>query len=168
MSSGDNLPLSRYIEQGSVIMKFFAPNPRAGRIAAVAATIGFAGVAVFELSLALGAPLGHAAYGGNSAQLSLGERAVSGIAVIVWLAAGVIVLGRSGLLPSVRRAQFFRSATWVLVVVSAIAALPNLASQSPWEHFLFGPAALALACMCLVVARSAGPTPAPVLSARAS
>src|ERR1035441_8038054 len=96
MSSGDNLPLSRWISSGSCVMNLFAPSLRSARNAAVVATCGFAAIAVFELALAFGAPMGHAAYGGITAQLSAGERAVSVVAVIVWLTAGVIVLGRSG------------------------------------------------------------------------
>ena len=66
-------------------MNLFAPSLRSARNAAVVATCGFAAIAVFELALAFGAPMGHAAYGGITAQLSAGERAVSVVAVIVWL-----------------------------------------------------------------------------------
>jgi hypothetical protein len=149
-------------------MNLFAPRQRAGRTAAVIATVGFAGIAAFELVLALGAPLGHAAYGGSTAQLSAGERVVSVMAVIVWLAAAVVVLGRAGFLAVTWPTELFRRATWVLVAVSALAALPNLVSQSPWEQFVFGPTALVLAALCLVVARSpAGPRSA-VLAPRTS
>jgi hypothetical protein len=149
-------------------MNLFAPSQRAGRIAAVIATVGFAGIALFELALALGAPLGHAAYGGSTAQLSAGERVVSVVAVIVWLTAAVVVLGRSGFLAVHRPTELLRRTTWVLVGVSAVAALPNLVSQSPWEQLVFGPTALVLAVLCLVVARSsAGPRSA-VLARRAS
>ncbi|MHB8107978.1 MAG: hypothetical protein ACYDH4_11220 [Candidatus Cryosericum sp.] len=140
-------------------MNLFAPSLRSGRNAAVVATCGFAAIAVFELALAFGAPMGHAAYGGITAQLSAGERAVSVVAVIIWLTAGVIVLGRSGVISVHGHAQLFRRGTWAIVALSAVAALPNFASQSPWEHFLFGPAALALACLCVVVARSVTGTP---------
>jgi hypothetical protein len=37
----------------------------------------------------------------------------------------------------------------------AIGALPNLASQSRWENFIFGPLALVLSALCFVVARRA-------------
>jgi hypothetical protein len=39
----------------------------------------------------------------------------------------------------------------------AIGSVPNLASQSRWENFIFGPLALALAALCIVVARAATP-----------
>jgi len=149
-------------------MNLLAPSRRAGRTAAVVATAGFAGIAVFELALAFGAPLGHAAYGGSTAQLSAGERAVSVMAVIVWLTAAVVVLGRAGFLAVHRPPELFRRATWVLVAASAVAALPNLVSRSPWEQFVFGPTALVLAGLCLVVARSSAGPPSAVLARRVS
>jgi hypothetical protein len=148
-------------------MNLFAPNRRAGRAAAVVATTGFAAIAVFELALALGAPLGRAAYGGSTAQLSAAERAVSVVAVIVWLTASAVVLGRSGFLRADTRTRF-RRGIWMLVAISAVAALPNLVSQSPWEHFVFGPAALVLAGLCLVVARSYAGAPSEAAALRAA
>jgi hypothetical protein len=136
-------------------MDLFTPSHRDGRTAAVAATIGFAGIAIFELGLAAGAPWGHAAYGGATAQLSTAQRAASGVAVIVWTAAGAIVLGRAGFASAGRLAPLFHRGTWALVGVMAIAAVPNFASSSPWENYIFGPGAVALALPCSVVARSA-------------
>jgi hypothetical protein len=101
-------------------------------------------------------------------QLSAAERVVSVVAVIVWLKAEVVVLGRSGFLAVHRPTELFRRATWLLVAVSAVAALPNLVSQSPWEQLVFGPTALVLAVLCLVVARSAAGPPSAVLARRAS
>lgn len=145
-------------------MNLFAPSHRAGRTAALVAALGFAGIAVFELALALGAPLGHAAYGGSTAQLSAGERVVSVVAVIVWVTAAVVVLGRARFLAVHGHAELFRRATWVLVALSAVAALPNLISQSPWEQLVFGPAAVVLAGLCLVVARSSAGSASAVLA----
>jgi hypothetical protein len=41
----------------------------------------------------------------------------------------------------------------------AIGAIPNFISQSRWENFIFGPLGLALAVLCVVVARSPAPAP---------
>lgn len=40
-----------------------------------------------------------------------------------------------------------------------LAALTNLASSSSWERYLWGPVALIMAVLCLVVARGAAPEP---------
>jgi hypothetical protein len=120
----------------------------------VAAAIGFAGIAVFEIALAVGAPWGHAAWGGARAHLSTEERVGSAVAVAVWAAAALIVLGRAGLWRARGPASLYRWGTWFLAAVSALAAVLNFASQSPWENLIFGPTALLLAILCAVVARS--------------
>jgi hypothetical protein len=134
-------------------LNLLAPTPRTGRTAAVAAAIGFAGIAVFELALAAGAPWGHAAWGGAHAALSAAQRTGSAVAVVAWAGAALIVLGRAGLWSVGRRARLFRWGTWFLAGVSGIAALMNFASHSRWENLIFGPAALVLAALCILVAR---------------
>jgi hypothetical protein len=54
---------------------------------------GLAGVAAFEMALALGAPLGRAAWGGAHAHLSAGLRIASAGAAAVWLGAALAVFG---------------------------------------------------------------------------
>ncbi|MEV0283732.1 hypothetical protein AB0H36_06360 [Kribbella sp. NPDC050820] len=124
------------------------------RTAAIAAAIGFAGLAVFQLLLAAGAPYGEAAWGGNTeGRLPAGLRVGSAISVVVYAGAAAVVLRRAGFgirLPSV----VARIGTWVLVVLLTLGALANFASQSPWERFLLGPVALLLAGLCFVVAGS--------------
>jgi hypothetical protein len=136
-------------------MKVFAQAGRARRAAAVAAAIGFVGIAVFQVALAAGAPWGHAAWGGAHAHLSTAQRIGSAAAVVVWTAAVLIVLARAGFWRAGKLARLFRWGTWFFAALSAIGALLNFASQSRWENFIFGPLALVLTILCIVVARSA-------------
>lgn len=122
--------------------------------AAVSAAIGFLVIAAFQLALALGAPLGPAAWGGTHVQLPPGLRVASAIAVGLWVLAALIVLGRAGPQVSPLPAGFARWGTWILVGVLPLGAIMNFASPSGWERFLWGPFALLLAGLCLVVARS--------------
>ena len=122
-------------------------------IAAIVAAAGFVGIAMFQLALALGAPLGRAAWGGSHRILPPRLRRASAISGLVWLVAAVIVLWRAGLidvpaLPSLVPVV----GTWVLVVLSAVGALVNVASSSPWERFGWAPYAATLALLSLVVA----------------
>jgi hypothetical protein len=55
-------------------MNVSAPTSRGVRKAAVAAAIGFVGIAVFQIALAARVPLGHAAWGGAHAHLSTAQR----------------------------------------------------------------------------------------------
>lgn len=130
------------------------------RLAAVVAVIGLAGIAIFHLALAAGASWGHAAWGGAIARLSTAQRSASAAAVVFYAAAALIVLGRAGILRARGNAALFRWGTWFLAVAMAIGALPNSASQSRWENFIFGPLALVLAILCVVVARRAATGPA--------
>jgi drug/metabolite transporter (DMT)-like permease len=143
------------VDSGSVARKPAIERLRPGEIAAVLAATAFAGVALFEVALAVGAPWGHAAWGGEHAELSGAQRIGSAVAVIVWVAAAVIVLGRAGLWARrPRLALVFRWGTWFLAALSVLAALVNFASQSRWENFIFGPLALLLAILCTLVARA--------------
>jgi hypothetical protein len=79
----------------------------------------------------------------------------SALAVLVWTAAALVVLGRAGLLRSGRHlARTYRWGTWVIAAGSAVGSLANFASQSRYENVILGPLGLTLAILCLVVARS--------------
>lgn len=121
------------------------------RRAAQAATIGFAALMVFQAALAAGAPLGDAAWGGVHAHLTTGERVGSAVSIFFYLAAILVVHGRA----AGRQERRYRWGVWALVVVLGIAGVANLASESRWENFLLAPVALALATLCVVVARGA-------------
>lgn len=123
---------------------------RAGAVAAA----GFVAISGFQVALALGAPLGEAAWGGTHVHLPLGLRIASGFAAAFWILAALVVFRRAGYRLSPVPVSVSRWGTWVLVGVLALGALMNFASSSPWERFLFGPVALLLALLCLVVARS--------------
>lgn len=64
---------------------------------AVAAAVGFLGIASFQIALALGAPIGQAAWGGNHhGQLPPGLRVGSAIVVGIYILAALVVMGRAG------------------------------------------------------------------------
>ena len=125
------------------------------RTAAIAAAVGFLTIAAFQLALALGAPLGRAAWGGTHVQLPQGLRVASALAFGVWALAALIILERAGIQLSPLPAGLIRVGTWILIGVLTLGALLNFASHSNWERFLWGPFALILAGLCLLVARSA-------------
>jgi hypothetical protein len=65
----------------------------AGGVPALAATAGFVVIAIFQIALAAGAPLGRASWGGaHAGQLPTGLRVASAVAVGVWVFAALIVL----------------------------------------------------------------------------
>jgi hypothetical protein len=135
---------------------------RARSKAAAVAAAGFTGLAAFELALALGAPLGRAAFGGAHTYLPAGLRIVSALAVVIWLLAALVVLRRGGYQVPLIPARIARAGTWVLTGLLSLGVLLNLASPSGWERYLQAPITAIMATLCLIVARSrAQPTDPP-------
>jgi hypothetical protein len=132
-------------------------SPESSRTAAKAAACGFAGIAAFQVALAAGAPLGHAAWGGADARLPTRLRVASAGSVPVYAAAALVVLGRAGCWGSGRRSTLFQRGTWALAGLMSVGAVANFASRSRWERVVWGPTALTLALLCAAVARSAPP-----------
>jgi hypothetical protein len=127
------------------------------RTAAVLAAAGFLVIAVFQAALVLGAPLGRAAWGGQQERLPTRLRIGSAVAVAIWVLSALIVLGRAGVEAFPFPDTVERWGTWVVVGLLSIGVLMNVASSSRWERYLWGPLALILAVLTLVVALS-GPT----------
>jgi len=125
-------------------------------VAASLAAAGFVAIAAFQLALALGAPLGRAAYGGRNAVLSPSLRRASAAAVLIWLLAAVVILGRGAVVTLPLSDAIVDVGAWVLVVLSVLGTIVNLASSSPWERFGWAPLSAALAILALLVATSAG------------
>jgi hypothetical protein len=135
-------------------MAAMTANWTLARGAATAAVVGLAGIALFQLALALGAPLGRAAWGGTQAgTLPAGLRVASGVAMLVWTAAALVVLRRGGLGMLAMPEAVARWGTWILVGLLLVGALMNVASSSAWERYFWGPYALTLAGLCLLAAR---------------
>jgi len=132
-------------------------NSAIAKKAAIAASVGFSGLAVFQLLLAAGAPFGEAAWGGTTeGQLSTGLRVGSAISILVYAVAAALILRRAGFRVRWVSNPVARIGSWVLVVLLTFGALANFLSHSPWERLLLGPVTLVLAGLCLVAARSAG------------
>ncbi len=122
------------------------------RTAASVAATGFLAIAAFQAALALGAPLGRAAWGGaHAGVLPRGLRLASACAAAAWLVAALLVLGRARywtLLPF----AVFRRGVMVLSPLLAGGAVMNVASSSPWERFFWAPAAAVLSAASLITA----------------
>ena len=133
-------------------------QPVRPRVAVVLAA-GLLIVTAFQAALTLGAPLGAAAQGGtNPGQLPDALRLVTGLLVVLWLFAALLVLARGGiaLLPLPRGVT--RLGTWVLVGLLGLGSLMNFASSSPWERFGWGPFTLVLFAFGVALARSGSPS----------
>ena len=123
------------------------------RMAAITAAAGFAGIVLFQLALAAGAPWGRAAWGGAyPGQLPTGLRVASGVAALLWTFAALVVLSRGGAPVVALHAGLTRWVVWTVVALLAVGVLMNAVSASGWERFWWAPYSLLLGLACLVVA----------------
>ncbi|QEO09132.1 hypothetical protein [Protaetiibacter larvae] len=126
------------------------------RIAAIAAAVLFAGLVLFQLALALGAPWGRAAYGGQTAELSVPLRVTSAVAAVIWTGVTLAVLRRAGFevwapVPS----SWLPVVIWVVVGLAAIAVVMNAITPSALERAIWLPVAIVLLASTTTVALAA-------------
>ena len=122
------------------------------QIAAIAFTVISGLLAVFQLSLILGAPLGRFAWGGQNDILPSRLRRGSIIAIILYAAFSVIVLTKSAVITVAVLQPVVGLLAWMLVVYLVIGVVMNLLSRSMSERLVMTPVAAILVILGLVVA----------------
>jgi hypothetical protein len=120
--------------------------------AALIAALEVSGLVIFQLLLAMGFPLGGAAFGGKDVILPIRLRAVSAVSALIFLAAFYVILAHTGLFGSANETSLIHVGIWIFVGIFALSTLANAASRSCWERFLMAPVALILTVSCVVVA----------------
>jgi hypothetical protein len=118
--------------------------------------VALLGVAVlFQLALALGAPFGRAAFGGqNPGTLPARLRIVSGLAGVIFYPLTIVfVLAAGGLVEDLWIPGDGRIVMWVLVAFFSIGALMNAVSRSKLER-LWAPWSAGIAVCCGMIATS--------------
>ena len=128
---------------------------RGTRRVALAAVALLIGVAVFQITVALGAPLGDYVWGGfTEGELSPIFRIASAFAAasLVWMA--LVILARAGVSVPIAPAPPHRlkTLTWVIAGFMVLNTIGNLASQSSSEQLLMAPITALLAVLIAVVA----------------
>jgi hypothetical protein len=121
--------------------------------AAILAVVLLGVIVVFQLALALGAPWGAAAWGGqNPGVLPRRLRIASGVvAVVVYPAVIAVVLASSGLIGDDWLPVNGTVLMWVLAGLLALGGLMNFASRSRPER-TWGAVALTIGLCCAIVA----------------
>jgi hypothetical protein len=112
-------------------------------------------MATFQILLAIGFPLGYAAFGGTNVVLPAKLRAASAIASLLFVAAFYVVLARGGLFGVASESEPVRISIWVFAGIFGLSTLANIASRSRWERFLMAPVGLVLTVCCAAVALGA-------------
>ena len=122
-------------------------------VAAIIAVVLLGVIVAFQLALALGAPLGYAAWGGqHPGVLPMRLRIASGVAgLVIYPLIILTVLASADLMGADWLPWEGRVVMWILAGLLALGALANFASRSPRER-IWGPVALATAACCAIIA----------------
>ena len=120
-------------------------------VVALVGTALLACLAVFQLLLIAGAPLGRFAWGGQNVVLPPGLRIGSAVSIALYGAFALLLLQTGGAFTVLPRGPA-SIAIWVLAAYFAIGVAMNAASRSRPERLVMTPVALALAVVCLVLA----------------
>lgn len=108
-------------------------------------------LAVFQILLALGLPLGRAAWGGQHRVLPVNRRWGSLFAVAILSAAGWILLARAGIVAPGPGSMGIRVAAWAFAGYFGLNILMNLFSRSPVERAVMTPVSVLLFASYLTV-----------------
>jgi hypothetical protein len=122
---------------------------------ALALTVVLALLAVFQLALALGAPLGRFAWGGRHRVLPARLRVGSAISVLVYALIAVIAWDRVGAI-DVFGEPFSEIAMWVVFAYFVLGILMNAISRSKPERYTMVPVSIVLAVLSFFIAMGYG------------
>jgi hypothetical protein len=110
-------------------------------------------VALFQLAIVLGAPVGEYAYGGqHEGVLPLKFRFASVVSLLLMLAITGHYLAQIGFFTPLFGGQFNSIANWSLVGFFGLAALVNNISKSEKEKRVFGSITIAMLLSAILVA----------------
>ncbi|MCW2534874.1 MAG: conserved rane protein of unknown function [Modestobacter sp.] len=108
-------------------------------------------LAVFQLLLVAGAPLGRFAWGGQNVVLPTSLRIGSAVSIALYGLFALLILQTAGAVTVLPRG-LVGVAIWVLTAYFAVGVAMNAASRSRRERLVMTPVVLALAVACLVLA----------------
>jgi hypothetical protein len=121
---------------------------------AIAGASLLAVLALFQITLAAGAPLGRFAWGGKHDVLPRNLRIGSALAVPICAVFALFPLSKTGLV-SVIGEPLLTIGMWVILIYLALMSVLNLFSRSKFERAVGTPLALAMAAVFLVVTLTA-------------
>ncbi|WP_150308067.1 hypothetical protein [Planctomonas psychrotolerans] len=123
------------------------------------AAVVFCGIlallAVFQLALIAGAPLGRFAWGGQDEVLPRGKRVGSVTSIALYVVFALVAVQRAGLAEVLPGGDAVaRVAMWVLTAYFALGIVLNGMSRSTAERWTMTPVCVVLAALALVLAMS--------------
>jgi len=119
--------------------------------AAIALCVLLALLAIFQLALALGAPLGRFAWGGQHRVLPARLRVGSAVSIVIYAIIAVLALDRAGLVDVVSDAVS-TAGMWIVFAYFVLGIAMNAISRSRAERLTMTPVVIVLAVLSLLVA----------------
>ena len=122
---------------------------------ALALTAILAALAIFQLALALGAPFGRFAWGGQHRVLPPRLRIGSAVAIVIYALIVVVAWDRVGLIDVLPDA-FSMIAMWVVFGYFALGIFMNAISKSKPERYVMVPVTIVLTVLSFLIAMGYG------------
>lgn len=119
--------------------------------AALLLTILLAVLAVFQIALILGAPIGHFAWGGQHQVLPTRLRVGSAVSILIYAVIALAALDRAGLV-DVFPGAVPAVTMWVVFAYFVLGIGMNAISRSKPERYTMAPLSLVAAVLSLLVA----------------
>ncbi|HEY9366545.1 MAG TPA: hypothetical protein VIP55_07930 [Agromyces sp.] len=120
-------------------------------LAAVALCVILAALAVFQLALALGAPIGRFAWGGQHRVLPTRLRIGSAVSIVIYAVIAVLALDRAGAIDVVSDVVS-AVGMWVVFAYFVLGIPMNAISRSTAERYTMTPIVTVLAVLSLLIA----------------
>ena len=122
---------------------------------ALALTVILVALALFQLALILGAPIGRFAWGGQHRVLTARLRIGSAVAIVIYALIAVIAWDRVGAI-EVFPDVFSVVAMWVVFAYFALGIVMNAVSRSKPERYTMVPVSIVLAALSFFIAMGYG------------
>lgn len=123
-------------------------------VALIVVLVLLAALAVFQLALAAGAPLGHFAWGGQNKTLPTRLRISSLVSVVIYALIALVALERARAIDLMPGGGVEGVAMWVIAVYFTLGIVLNGISRSRPERFTMTPVVTVLAVASVILALS--------------
>jgi hypothetical protein len=120
-------------------------------VAAIALCVVLAVLAVFQVALIFGAPIGRFAWGGRHRVLPTKLRIGSAVSIVIYAIIALLALDRAGLVDTVPE-TVSTVGMWVVFAYFVLGIGMNAISRSKPERYTMVPVSLVLAVLSLLVA----------------